>query len=146
MDASFAGKFLEGDDRHIFLKELEAVVHAVKSLEHLREGEVLILCDNQAVVFALEDWHCGSRKGAPLLRELWECCRARQLTIIPRWIGSADNAADPLSRGLQLDSARCARTLARVREEWPEEDGLPGEAELGISEPEAESAGAENYR
>lgn len=88
---------------HITWKELAAVHRAVVTfLPHLRDREVRLFEDNQAVVSVLRGLSSRSAAMMAELRRLWAVLDAHDVRLRPEYIRSADNvAADGLSR-LQL--------------------------------------------
>ena len=85
---------------HITLLELRAVHYAVQAfLEQLQGRHVLLREDNQAVVAMLKSFTSRSPAIMRELRKLWWLLDVHNVTLLPRYIRSADNwYADYLSR------------------------------------------------
>ena len=85
---------------HITLLELRSVLYSVQSFRHeLRGHTVQLWEDNQAVVAILQSWTTKSPDMMRVLRKLWLLLDSLNITLVTRYIRSADNVqADELSR------------------------------------------------
>lgn len=103
---------------HIFLKELLSAVLCVEWFLQLfpRVRRILLACDNTAVCHALNRGFSSNKVANELLRRLYNALSKRDvfLDVVP--VKGTDNAADPPSRGLALDTDLNTRTLGALKD------------------------------
>jgi hypothetical protein len=87
-------------EEHITLLELRAVLYTCQTFRHELRGKTVQLWeDNQAVVAILRSWTSKSPDIMRILRQLWFLLDTNNITLVARYIKSADNVqADGLSR------------------------------------------------
>jgi len=87
-------------NEHITLLELRSVLYTIQTFRRELEGHTVQLWeDNQAVVAVLKSWTTKSPDMMRVLRKLWLLNDSLNITLVPRYIRSADNVqADELSR------------------------------------------------
>jgi hypothetical protein len=88
---------------HIYVKEVLAAIRTIKWVLAEREigtGIVIYIgIDNSAAAAALRCYYSRNRVVASALRNLYQLTSQQRIGIVPVGLKSADNAADPASRG-----------------------------------------------
>jgi len=89
----------------IHLLELMAIEWAVEFVPSNNGGIRLILgCDNTVAVSALNNGYSTCDKACEIALRIRRSCRERGIHLELIWVPTKENAADPLSRGLDFDS------------------------------------------
>ena len=95
------------DDRPIHLKEGDAVIHALTTLENeLRNSHVDVLVDNQAVIAAWSHEGCRDVALTGLMKDLFFLTCRLNIKLRMTYVPSASNTADAPSRALSSSDAR----------------------------------------
>lgn len=100
---------------HITVKEMEAVLRALRSQEsELRGRRVLVLCDNAAVVRIIAKGSSKSPELMQRMRELFRWAVDQGVQLYAKWVPTDANPADAPSRRLDVHGQQ----LCRKAFEW----------------------------
>ena len=107
------GRFSKMDTRHIFYKELEAVLRGLKWMhEKADDKNVIVAVDNTAVAWALRH---GASKSEAAMVMLERSCLGQVPVADVVSVASADNPADPASRGDAYEKDREERMVFALK-------------------------------
>lgn len=112
----FGDYWLEGDSRPIHLKEAEAVVKAVESLEFtLKDCRLDVLTDNTSVLYAWENQGGRDSSLNSIMKRLFQFVFERNIHLSMQYVPSADNEADSPSRDIDMsDSMISAKSWLKI--------------------------------
>lgn len=97
---------------HIMTRECYAVYYGLSTFKTQYANQVVdVVCDNTAVVHSLRNFSARSQQLMKVLGLIFWLCHRHNITVVPRWIGSASNVVDALSRLNADDEWRVASWL-----------------------------------
>lgn len=88
------------------MKEVYAGLQTIKSVCDLASGEaatLTLLIDNTACMHSFDKWYSKNREARYMLRRAYKMCHEKNITLIVKYVKSEDNAADRVSRFLEID-------------------------------------------
>lgn len=113
------GQFPLGEQAPIAALEMRAVALAMEQFHELQRSHpttLTVVTDNTACLFSIEKMRTHSTMLYPELRRVQQAMTLRRRVLLPRFVPSARNPADSLSRGVILvDNAKLAEAIHNSR-------------------------------